>query len=83
MNTSTTANEEEHNISKGGVLGFSLGLLLKDLGCTIIDNGEVATIQYSSTRLKLEKRDGHWHDLEKNLEFYSRTQIAVYMVRGF
>jgi hypothetical protein len=67
---------------KDNVLDFALETLLKELGCTVSDNGETATIQYTSRRLKLEKRDDHWYDLEKNLKFYSRAQIAIYIARN-
>lgn len=63
------------------VLGYALEILLSELGCDIIDNGETATIKCMSRRLKLEKRGDYWYDPEKNLKFYSRSQIAIYMVR--
>lgn len=65
---------------KDGILGFALEVLLEELGCTIIDNGETVSIQYMSKHLNLEKRDDHWYDLEKNLTFHSRPQIIFYLV---
>ena len=63
------------------VLGFTLKILLEELGCTVIDINDIAIVKYGSTQLKLEKRDDYWYDLEKNLNFYSRSQIATYIVR--
>lgn len=62
------------------VLGFALKILLEELGCTVIDINDIAIVKHGSIQLKLEKRDDYWHDLEKNLKFYSRSQIAIYML---
>jgi len=68
-------------VNENSVLGFALDLLLKEVGCTIVDNGNTAIIVYGSRRLKLERRNDCWYDLEKNLWFYSKPQIAFYITR--
>lgn len=64
------------------VLGYALESILKELGCSVEFKDSIAIITMGSRRLRLEKRGHHWYDLEKNLWFYSRTQIPIYMVRG-
>lgn len=66
---------------ENSVLGPALGELLKDDGCIVSDNGAIAIITYRSRRLKVERRGDYWYDVEKNLWFYSRSQIAFYMTR--
>nr|DAW63648.1 MAG TPA: hypothetical protein [Caudoviricetes sp.] len=61
------------------VLDFATETLLKELGCTIKDNGHIAAIQFGSKQLKLEKRAEYWCDIERNLQFYSRAHIVIYM----
>lgn len=62
------------------VLDFATETLLKELGCTVRDNGHIVTIQFESKQLKLEKRAQYWYDIERNLWFYSRANIVIYMV---
>lgn len=66
---------------ENSVLGPALDGLLKEEGCIVSDNGAIAIITYRSRRLKVERRGNYWYDSEKNLWFYSRAQIANYMVR--
>lgn len=66
---------------ENNVLDFALKTVLEELGCTIDINENIATIQCGPTRLKLEKRANYWYDLEKNLWFYSRSMILIYMAR--
>lgn len=66
---------------ENSVLGPSLSSLLKDEGCAVSDNGAIATIIRGSRRIKVERRGDHWYDVEKNLWFYSRSQIALYITR--
>ena len=66
---------------ENSVLGSALEMLLKELGCYVNDDGNIAIITFRSRRIKLEKRGDYWHDLEKNLWFYSRAQIANYISR--
>lgn len=66
---------------KNSVLGPALDGLLKEEGCIVSDNGTIAIITYGPKRLKVERRGDYWYDVEKNLWFYSRTQIAFYMIR--
>ena len=66
---------------KNSVLGPALSSLLKEEGCGVIDNGTTAIIICGSRRLKVERRGDCWYDVEKNLWFYSRSQIAFYMTR--
>ena len=63
------------------VLGFALKCLLDELGCVVTEQDNIAIITYRSRRIILEKRGNYWYDSEKNLWFYSRAQIANYMVR--
>ena len=63
------------------VLDFALETLLKEIGCTIDINENIATIELGPTRLKLEKRLNYWYDLEKNLWFYSQSMILIYTAR--
>lgn len=67
---------------KNSVLGSALDGLLKEEGCVVSDNGTIATITRGPRRISLEKRGNYWYDLDKNLWFYSRAQIANYMVRS-
>ena len=62
-------------------LGFTLKIILEELNCIIIDNGHIAIVKYATVRLKLEKRDSYRYDLEKNIKFYSRSHIAIYVAR--
>lgn len=66
---------------ENNVLDYATELVLKELGCTVKNTENIATIQFGSTRLKLEKRSNYWYDLEKNLLFHSRAQILIYMAR--
>ena len=66
---------------KNSVLGPTLDRLLKEEGCIVSDNGVIAIITYGSRRLKVERRGDYWYDVEKNLWFYSRSQIAFYVTR--
>ena len=66
---------------KNSVLGLALSSLLKEEGCDVSDNGATATVIYGSRRIKVERRGDYWYDVEKNLWFYSRSQIAFYMTR--
>lgn len=66
---------------ENNVLDFALETVLEELGCTIDNNENIATIQFGPTRLKLEKRSNYWYDLEKNIWFYSRSMILIYMAR--
>lgn len=66
---------------ENSVLGPALSLLLKEEGCIVSDNGTIATIARGSRRIKLERRGDYWCDVEKNLWYYSRSQIAFYMIR--
>lgn len=66
---------------ENNVLDYVTELVLKELGCTVNCTENVATIQSGSTRLKLEKRLDYWYDLEKDIWFYSRAQILIYMAR--
>lgn len=66
---------------ENSVLGPALSLLLKEEGCIVSDNGTIATIVHGSRRIKLERRGDYWYDVEKNLWYYSRSQIAFYMIR--
>ena len=68
-------------MNENSVLGFALDCLLKELGCIVVDNGNTTTISLGPRRLKLERRNDCWYDLEKNLWFYSRAQIASYIIR--
>lgn len=61
------------------VLDFATETVLKALGCTVKDNGHIAALQLDSKQLKLEKRAEYWYDIEKNLWFYSRAHIVIYM----
>lgn len=63
------------------VLGFALKFLLDELGCVVTEHDNIAIITYRSRQITLEKRGNYWYDSEKNLWFYSRAQIANYMVR--
>lgn len=63
------------------VLGPALSSLLKEEGCSVSDNGTIATIIHGSRHLKVERRGDYWYDVEKNLWFYSRSQIAFYTTR--
>lgn len=63
------------------VLGPALISLLKEEGCNVCDNGTIATIIRGSRRLKVERRGDYWYDVEKNLWFYSRSQIVFYTTR--
>lgn len=65
----------------GKCLCSALSSLLKEEGCIVNDNGTIATIIYGSRRIKVERRGDYWYDAEKNLRFYSRAQIAFYMIR--
>lgn len=65
---------------ENSVLGPALSSLLKEEGCIVSDNGVIATIT-GSRRIKLERRGDYWYDAEKNLWFYSRSQIAFYAIR--
>lgn len=67
---------------KNNVIDWVLELTLKELGCTVKHNEDTVTIQSDSTQLRLEKRSEYWFDLEKNLWFYSRAQILIYMAKG-
>lgn len=80
-NVPITTLETQEVMTEQKVLGYALEVLLEELGCVVTDNGDTATITYMSRRLKLEKRDNCWYDLEKNLEFHSRAQIVIYMAR--
>lgn len=64
---------------ENNVLDFALETTLKELGCAVECNEDIAIIQCGSTRLKLEKRLNYWYDLEKDLWFYSRAHILIYM----
>lgn len=66
---------------ENSVLGPALSSLLIEEGCIVNDNGTIATIIHGSRRIKVERRGNYWYDSEKNLWFYSRAQIANYMVR--
>ena len=66
---------------ENSVLGLALSSLLKAEGCIVSDNGIIATITHGSRRIKLERRGDYWYDAEKNLWFYSRSQIAFYATR--
>lgn len=66
---------------ENSVLGPALSSLLKEEGCIVSDNGTIATITYALRRIKVERRGDYWYDSEKSLWFYSRAQIANYMVR--
>ena len=66
---------------ENSVLGPALSSLLREEGCIVNDNGTIATITHGSRRIKVERRGNYWYDSEKNLWFYSRAQIANYMVR--
>ena len=66
---------------KNSVLGPALDGLLKEEGCIVSDSGTIATITYGSRRIKVERRGDYWYDVEKNLWFYSRSQIALYITR--
>lgn len=68
-------------VVQDSVLGFSLRCLLDELGCVVTEHDNIAIITYRSRRIILEKRGNYWYDLEKNLWFYSRAQIANYMAR--
>jgi len=68
-------------VMENSVLGPALSSLLKDEGCDVSDNGTIATIIYGSRRIKVERRGDYWYDVEKNLWFYSRSQIAFYITR--
>lgn len=63
---------------KNSVLGPALDGLLKEEGCIVNDNGTIATIIHGSRRIKVERRGDYWYDVEKNLWFYSRAQIALH-----
>lgn len=63
------------------VLGSALKRLLDELGCVVTEHDNIAIITYRSRRITLEKHGNYWHDSERNLWFYSRIQIANYMVR--
>lgn len=79
--TSTTTTDQKSDTINDSVLGFALKIILEELNCIIIDNGHIAIVKYATGRLKLEKRDGYWYDLEKNIKFHSRSQIAIYVAR--
>lgn len=66
---------------ENSVLGPALSSLLKEEECIVSDNGAIATITHGSRQIKLERRGDYWYDAEKNLWFYSRSQIAFYMTR--
>lgn len=66
---------------ENGVLGPALETLLKELGCYVNDDGNIASIIFRPRRIKLEKRGDYWYDSEKNLWFYSRRQIVNYISR--
>lgn len=66
---------------ENSVLGPALSSLLKEEGCDVSDNGAIAIIIYGSRRIKVERRGDYWYDVEKNLWFYSRSQIAHYITR--
>lgn len=66
---------------ENSVLGPALISLLKEEGCIVSDNGTIATIMHGSRRIKVERRGDYWYDVEKNLWFYSRSQIALCMTR--
>lgn len=68
-------------VVEDSVLGFALKCLLDELGCVVTEQDNIAIITYRSRRIILEKRGNYWYDSEKNLWFYSRAQIANYMVR--
>lgn len=63
------------------VLDFATEALLKELGGIIKNNEHIATIQLGSRQLKLEKRPGYWYDRERNIRFYSRARIVIYMAQ--
>lgn len=77
----TTTDQKKGDTFNDSVLGFALKIMLEELNCAITDNGHIAIIKYATGQLKLEKRDGYWHDLEKNIKFHSRSQIAIYVAR--
>lgn len=68
-------------VVEDSVLGSALKCLLDELGCMVTEHDNIANITYRSRRIILEKRGNYWYDSEKNLWFYSRAQIANYMVR--
>ena len=61
------------------ILGYALQILLIELGCSITNTKDTATITYGKRRLKLEKRGDNWYSLEKDLLFTSRSHIVFYM----
>jgi hypothetical protein len=63
------------------ILGYALQILLIELGCSIKNTKDTATITYGKRRLKLEKRGDNWYSLEKDLLFTSRSHIVFYMIR--
>lgn len=68
-------------VAEDSVLGSALKCLLDELGCVVTEHDNIAIITYRSRRIRLEKRGNYWYDSEESLWFYSRAQIANYMVR--
>ena len=63
------------------ILGYALQIILTELGCSITNTEDTATITYGKRRLKLERCGDNWHSLDNDLLFTSRAQIIFYMIR--